>query len=359
MAEQIGEQVENKKNQKLGSGRDTTDADGGIKKVDSYGGDGDGLGGKKINSDPSAGGSWGGEAFDGLPADKDLQFSDFINNIFVDRADPSIETNTQVPNYFGSESLDDLFSDLNFENLNFDSGETIDNDGKAADRNEVFDFSGQGAATRRIRLQVTGSVGEGSYCGLGTDEYWGNQDFGRDTSRLDYFSVAAFDVYGDDHLTGVASDGGGSGGGTRDRDVVVDTIPEQERGIATAVAGGGIRVRRVPVGISASDGGETVVQRDSGGGRRGCGVVVGPELEQERGSAVAGAFGGGDRTREVTGGIFANNDGGDGEVVVQRLKPEGLTLPVQVVVVVAVMMMVMLMVMVVLVAVMVKTEVRR
>ncbi|KAI3515678.1 hypothetical protein L1887_14580 [Cichorium endivia] len=353
MAEQIGEQVENKKNQKLGSGRDTTGADEGIKKVDSYGGDGHGLGGKKINSDPSAGGSCGGEELDRLPADNDLQFSDFVNNIFVDGADPSIETNTQVPNYFGSQSLDDLFLDLNFENLNFDSGETIDDDGKTIV---------QGAATRRtrrIRVQVSGNLGEGSYCGLDTDEYSGNQDFGRDTSRLDYFSVAAFDVYGDDHLTGVASDGGGSGGGTRDRDVVVDTIPEQERGIATAVAGGGIRVRRVPVGISASDGGETVVQRDSGGGRRGRGVVVGPELEQERGSAIAGAFGGGDRTREVTGGSFANNDGGDGEVVVQRLKPEGLTLPVQVVVGVAVMMMVMLMVMVVLVAVMVKTEVRR
>ncbi|KAI3767890.1 hypothetical protein L2E82_18319 [Cichorium intybus] len=325
MAEQIGGQVRNKKNLNFGSGGETIDADEGIKKVDSragaVAGDGDVWGGlfsvdyfKNINSDLSAtgSGSYGGETFDGLLADEDLQFSDYLNNI--------------IYNSTG---------------------------------NEVA-----GTAPRRLRLQLGCSVGDCSD-GLGTNEDSENRDFGRDTNRLDYFSVAAFDVYGDDHLNGVGSYGGG--GGTRDRDVVVDPTPVQERGIPTAVAGGGIKIRRVPIGISAnngSDGGEAVVQTleremgssGDGGGR--CRVVAGTRRNQERASAIAGT-GGGDISREVPVGILANIGSDGGEPIVQRLKQEGVRVPVQVVVGAAAMMMVMLTVMVVLVSVMVNMEVRR
>ncbi|KAI3767892.1 hypothetical protein L2E82_18321 [Cichorium intybus] len=223
---------------------------------------------KRINSpykqtSGTDGGSYGGEIFDGLLADEDLQFSDFLNII---------------PNSIGSEVA--------------------------------------GTAPRRLRLQLGYSVGDSSD-GLCTYEDSENRDFGRDTNRLDYFSVAAFDVYGDDHLTGIGSYGGG--GGTRDRDVVVDPTPVQERGISTAVAGGGIIMRRVPVGIFAnngSDGGQAVVQtlgreRGSGGGR--CRIVAGTRRDQERASAIAGT-GGGDISREVPVGIFSyiGSDGGGG-----------------------------------------------
>ncbi|KAL7604381.1 hypothetical protein Lser_V15G19590 [Lactuca serriola] len=176
-------------------------------------------------------------------------------------------------------------------------------------------------------------------------EDYENQEFGRDPNRLDYFRVMPFDVFGDDHLTGIVGYGGGVGG-RLDRGLVEGLI-----GSDTAVAGGGIRLR-VPVGISANNGTEAVLERvnqekgngvdGGGGGRR----VVGPRLEKERGSSETAGVGGG--------------DGGEG--VVERLlglKKDGATVTVRVaVIVVMLLMMVMVMVMMVLVLVMGKMEVK-
>ncbi|KAL4580905.1 hypothetical protein LXL04_017111 [Taraxacum kok-saghyz] len=185
-----------------------------------------------------------------------------------------------------------------------------------------------------------------------------NQEFGRNTNRLDYFRVDPFDVY-EDHLPRVGSFGGGGG-------------PRQEYegggdSHVSHVTGGGMRIRRVPVGVSANDGGEGVVERlDHGGGNEGGGgsrEIVGRRLEQERGSGASA--GSGDGTREVVPvGTFGDNCG---ETVVQKLKQEGATVAVPVVVVavavavmvVMMMVMVMVMVMVVLVSVMAKMESRR
>ncbi|KAI3515034.1 hypothetical protein L1887_13783 [Cichorium endivia] len=229
------------------------------------------------------------------------------------------------------------------------------------DRNEVDGFS-VGFAQRRLRMQYSLRVDD-RRDGLVTNEDSEDQEFGRDINRHDYFRVTAFDVHGDDNLAGIASDGGGGGGGTRDRGAVVGPRPELERGSADVGTGGRISSPHVPGRIFASNGNESEVQRPeqergNGGGRRRRHVVADPRLEQERGSATARA-GGDDETREVPVGIFANNGSDDGKAVVQRLKQEGftITVPVAVAVAVAVMVMMMLMVTVVLVLVMVKTEI--
>lgn len=188
-----------------------------------------------------------------------------------------------------------------------------------------------------------------------------SQDLEQDTNRLNYFDVRAFDVFGDDNLTRNASDGGG--GGRSDRGVVVGPRLEQEIGSDSAVAGGGIRIRRGQVEISANNGSEALVrilnqETDNGGGRRGPRLMVGPRLEPEGGSATTEA-GGGNRTREVPGGFFANNASYGGEDIDKKLKPERtmVAIPMALVVAMVVIMMVMVIVMVVLIYVMLKREV--
>lgn len=148
---------------------------------------------------------------------------------------------------------------------------------------------------------------------------------------------------------------------------------EGPRGSDTAVASGGIRLR-VPVGISANNGTEAIVQSvnqekgnggdgDGGGGGSSCGVV-GPRLELQRGSSETARVGGGDKTREVRFGVFGNNGGDNGEAVVERLlrsKKDGTTVTVRMEVIVVMLLMIvmlMMMVMVVLLLVTGKMEVK-
>ncbi|KAI3767886.1 hypothetical protein L2E82_18315 [Cichorium intybus] len=81
-----------------------------------------------------------------------------------------------------------------------------------------------------------------------------NQEFGRDTNRLDYFRVSSFDVREHNHVTENAST---YGGGRRVRGVVVGLNLEQENG-------GGDMTREVRVGTFGDngrrDGGEMAVQ---------------------------------------------------------------------------------------------------
>ncbi|KAL4582692.1 hypothetical protein LXL04_007250 [Taraxacum kok-saghyz] len=210
-----------------------TDTDGEIQKMDHSNGGLDGLftaeyfkqlhsgrdtyapfelngGSFDIGGDETFPGNASGETVHGSLADQD-------GRIISHDDDGGIETATTVSNLIGSSSsLDDLFSDLNFGNLDFGSGEKYDCirsecDGVAGSGISIrsrpsFGFSGgsQCSAPRRIRLQCRFS------------EDFENQEFGRDTNRLDYFRVTAFDLHGDDHLAGVST----HGGGTTDRGVV-------------------------------------------------------------------------------------------------------------------------------------------
>nr|KAJ0213658.1 hypothetical protein LSAT_V11C400213810 [Lactuca sativa] len=244
---------------------------------------------------------------------------DFLERVAVDDDDGGREMAKEVLAF--PPSWDDLLSHPSFENTCFNS--------YAGDMNESYGFVGQGV---RIRTRIPRSGFDGSP---------ENQEFGRDASKLDYFSVAAFDVYGDDHLTGAASYGGG--GGRRDGGIVL--APEQERGGATDVAGEAV-VQRLE---------QERGDRGDSGGRRSRRLMMGTRLEEERGNATAGA-GGGDRTREIPGGIFGNSGGDGGEVIVKRLKQEGATVAVPVVVVQAVGLMMMVIV-IRMVLVMVKKEV--
>ncbi|KAI3767921.1 hypothetical protein L2E82_18350 [Cichorium intybus] len=72
-----------------------------------------------------------------------------------------------------------------------------------------------------------------------------DQDFGRDTNRLDYFRVTALDVNGDDHLNGNVSYGDGGGGS--DHGVVVGPRVEQEKGDVADGAHGGDMTPQVHV----------------------------------------------------------------------------------------------------------------
>lgn len=301
MADTRGGEV---RNIKSGGGGETTYADETVKKDDSSdAGDqwGDAFDihgdvdftGNEYDSNGSDGeiGHW-------LRVHEDVQFKEFLESIHVDNGDDDMESETTEIIDACGESMD---SDVNFGILNI--------------------------------------------CSIHVD----NQDSGQDTSRLHYFKVAPFNVHGDDDLAG--NDSYGGGGGTRDRGLVVGPRLEEESGSATAVAGGGIRIRRVPGQISADNGSERVVQRleqesDNGGGRRGRIVAVG--LEQERGGVTAGA-GSGDTTQEVLVGIFGSKGSG-GEPVVEKLKQRGIMVPVPVavaVIVVVIGMAVTLMVMVV------------
>ncbi|CAH1421563.1 unnamed protein product [Lactuca virosa] len=87
------------------------------------------------------------------------------------------------------------------------------------------------------------------------------QEFGRDTNRLDYFRFVPFDVHEDNHVNGNGS-------------------------------------------------------YDYGDGRREYGMVVRPNLGQERDGTL------GDMTRHVYDGIIANDDSDSGGSVVQRWEPE-------------------------------------
>ncbi|CAH1421565.1 unnamed protein product [Lactuca virosa] len=306
--------------------RISTDADEGLQKIDNSSHDlnveaFDVHEGEIFSADAS------GETVNRSCTQDDAQMIvDFFKSIEVDDDDGGIEMEKEVSTF--APSLDDLLSHPSFENPYFVSGagDKDDHDVKSEDMNGSYGFVGQGirirsrtsssgfngvpqsvgfngfpqsSAPKRIRMlhkiSKSSCVGEDSK----------NQEFGRDTNRLDYFSVAAFDVYGDDHLTGVASYGGG--GGRRDRGIVLAPGPEEERGGATDVAGEAV-VQRLEQ--ERGDGGDS-------GGRRVRRLMVGMRLEQERGSATAGA-GGGDRTREIPGGIFGNNgsgvdDDGDGD----------------------------------------------
>ncbi|KAL4560461.1 hypothetical protein LXL04_032613 [Taraxacum kok-saghyz] len=152
--------------------------------------------------------------------------------------------------------------------------------------------------------------------------YFGSQEFGRDTNRLDYFRTAPFDVHGDNHFsTGIADYGGG-----RNRDHGTGRVD-----------GGDMKTREVPNGFSFSDGGSR---------RR-------HQLVQERGSSIVRP-GGGYWVQEAPVGVFPNNGSHDREPEVQRLiKQEGINIPMSVAVAVVVMMMLMMVVMVVLVLVLV------
>ncbi|CAI9282470.1 unnamed protein product [Lactuca saligna] len=69
-------------------------------------------------------------------------------------------------------------------------------------------------------------------------KHYENQELGRDPNRLDYFCSTPFDVFEDDHLTGVGSYGSG-GGGRNDGGIVAG----HTRGSDSTVAGDGIRLR--------------------------------------------------------------------------------------------------------------------
>ncbi|KAI3669489.1 hypothetical protein L6452_40725 [Arctium lappa] len=148
----------------------------------------------------------------------------------------------------------------------------------------IVDLCG-GSAIRRVHLHRP-LWGRDGWDGLDTKENVGSLDFGRDTNRLDYFRVTPFDVHESNDLRGIAN----YGGGFRTGQVSVENSSYNGRG------GGGCR-----------------------DGRSGRGEMVGPRLYREMGSTGAS---GGDRTRQVAVGIFANNDVGGGEVVVQRLEQE-------------------------------------
>ncbi|KAI3499976.1 hypothetical protein L1887_35790 [Cichorium endivia] len=70
-----------------------------------------------------------------------------------------------------------------------------------------------------------------------------NQEFGRDTNRLDYFRVSSFDVREHNHVTENAI----YGGGRRIHGVVVGLNLEQENG-------GGDMTREVRVGMFGDNG---------------------------------------------------------------------------------------------------------
>lgn len=277
-----------------------TEADESIPKIDHSGGDGgDGLFTpeyfKQLNIGRKTYQTFDLGAADPTPA-VSLPIVQMANNLIDGDDDGGIETST-VLDYqgpFWEDNFYNQFSDLNFEKVN------IDDDVKREDTNglldgergmrlekqssvsEIISFPQNPTLPRRIRLIDTRN----------------RQDFGRDTNRLDYFRVTAFDVYENDHLAGIAN----HGGGTRNRGVVVDPSTEAEIG--------GIRIRHGPVRLSADNGNEVVV----------------PRLEERVDSPTAGADGG-DRTRDVP---------------VKRLKNEGSTVAMPVAVVVAVPVMVML-----------------
>ncbi|KAI3781329.1 hypothetical protein L2E82_11340 [Cichorium intybus] len=367
MAEQRGGEV---RNPKLGGCYEATDADDGVKKVDSSGSDGwgglfsaeffenmnSGCDACKpvdlsagdfdvhgdVNSPENANDGSGADGETRFSPDGDVEISDFLESIFVDEY---------------------LHSDLNSENLKFRTNEvngfclgSAPTGIRLRSRRQGGGVDGSSFATapKRIRMQSGVVRVYDRRDGLVTNEDSENQDFGRDTNRHDYFRVTAFDVHGDDNLAGIARDGGG-GRGTRDRGVVVEPRLELERGSADVGTGGRISSPQVPGRIFASNGNESEVQRpeqerDNGGGRRRSHVVGDPRLGQESGIATARA-GGDDETREVPVGIFANNGSNGGKAVVISLKQEGITVTVPVAVAVAVA--VMLMVTVVLVSVMV------
>ncbi|KAL4580644.1 hypothetical protein LXL04_016844 [Taraxacum kok-saghyz] len=173
-----------------------------------------------------------------------------------------------------------------------------------------FSICPQVPSIRRIRL-VCKVKHASDYVGEDSDRH----EFGRDTNRVDYFKVTAFDLHGDDQFTGIASHGGGGGG------------------------------RLDPVGISANNGSEAVFQRleqhrvDGGGG----GSRISRRLSIDRRSEQVSG-----RTREVAIGGFGNNSGGGGEDVGQRIKQLEATVAVPMVVVAVI---------VVLVSIMVKSEI--
>ncbi|KAL7604383.1 hypothetical protein Lser_V15G19592 [Lactuca serriola] len=101
------------------------------------------------------------------------------------------------------------------------------------------------------------------------------QEFGRDTNRLDYFRVAAFDVHEDNHVIGNGSYD--YGGGRREHGVVMRPNLEQERDDNL-----NDMTQQVPDGIIANDGsdsGGSFVQiwepeSDGGGGEVGGDLLV-------------------------------------------------------------------------------------
>ncbi|KAI3499851.1 hypothetical protein L1887_35665 [Cichorium endivia] len=155
-----------------------------------------------------------------------------------------------------------------------------------------------------------------------------NQEFGRDTNRLDYFRVTAFDVFEDNHLNTRTANYGGGG----------PSRPEQEGGSATVRAGGSERTQEVPERIISNRLEQERVDDGSGGGRWRHRIVPGPRMEFEIGSSIGRASGGNynwPRQSPVN------------EALVERLKHEGVIVPRAVVVAGAVMMMVMVILMVI------------
>ncbi|KAI3767916.1 hypothetical protein L2E82_18345 [Cichorium intybus] len=376
MEEQRDGDARNKKSLKFSESHETTDADQGVKMIETTGGDiwfpvdrSQMLNLRRYENFPGNASDGSGEILQGLRTAEDVQMTN--ESFVVDDDDGGTETDQTASNSIGNGSL----VDPSFQIQNFSSGE---DDEKFPPSEPEMSFSLEDSDNQKFG-------GWGTFDASDVSE---NQEFGWDTNRLDYFRVSPFDVYGDDHLTGIASHGGG--GGSRDPGVVVGSRPEHERASDTAVAGGDTmigqspvvtlkpilppfeghiaggdtKIPRVPVGISANDCSETLVERwdqerSNGLGKRGQRLKVGPTLEQERGSTTSTGAGGGDRNREVPGGIFANNASDGGEAIEKRLKREGATVDklVTLVVAMAVIMMVMVIVMVVLIYVMLKREV--
>ncbi|KAI3669484.1 hypothetical protein L6452_40720 [Arctium lappa] len=136
-------------------------------------------------------------------------------------------------------------------------GETIGSD---ADEDEKFVYHVCFKKAREDR---------GSYFAM--NEMMENLDFGRDTNRLDYFRVTAFEVNRDHDLNGIAGYGGGhktrqlpdeifsnNSGGGNDGEVVVQRL--NQKGVRGGAGGGG-RTRRAAIGIFATNGGGEVVMK--------------------------------------------------------------------------------------------------
>ncbi|KAI3499982.1 hypothetical protein L1887_35796 [Cichorium endivia] len=338
----------NKKSLKFSESLETTDADQGVKMIETTGGDiwfpvdrSQMLNLRRYENFPGKSSDGSGEIRQGLRAVEDVHMTN--ERFVVDDDDGGTETDQTASNLIGNGSL----VDQSFQIQDLVSGE----DDEKIPPPEPIMCSHEDPDNQKF----------GSWGTFDASESSENQEFGWDTNRLDYFSVTPFDVFGDDHLTGIASHGGG--GGSRDPGVVVGSRPEKERASDTAVAGGDTMIGQFPVvalkpilpplnGIL-----QVVIPRSHEFLFPFLLMIVGTTLEQERGSTTIGA-GGGDRNREVPGGSFANNASDGGEAMDKRVKREGATVDklVTLVVAMAVIMMVMVIVMAVLIFVMLKRE---
>ncbi|KAI3522184.1 hypothetical protein L1887_11666 [Cichorium endivia] len=275
MADQRGEEVRNKKTLLHGGGDETTEANEGATKVG---------------------------ANDDYDLDDLISYFKILNpdtysprilgtSVSKAHADVDLAGNASYGSIGGGEIFDDHVIEEDTTGI-----EGFDSHGVGSKRRTGSEFDEEFPHLPPIRMSpdfyssdyVLADIRDG----LGRDEVSETQEFARDTNRLDYFSVRPFDVFGDDHLTGIATYGGGvggGGGGRRDHGIVVGSILNQERGSPTADAGNTDVTQQVPIEFFADNGGddgETVIHR----------------LEQEKGHG---------------GGLVCDGDGEDGGNLVE------------------------------------------